>query len=385
MTAPWGWKNWTAAQASESRVARLEMSLYSDSRFVGELRDLGPYSVLNTAPGVISASPGLRTQPLVIRIDQHIDVDATPQLEPGNPKTNVAGYHGGWVADELAALLSLTLGARCQNGGLIRTWWGPESDPLGSPSEFDHMPPFLPPPPHARAAVLPEIAREVHLDQARSLLLTYPAMAPKQASALVRAARLYQSAIWIADGDPSLSWLQLVSALEAVAAHEEGVHRTAYERVRAAWPELGDALGRAEDSVRDEISTLVAPQVKATNRVIDFVAKYQPPPPSTRPDQWAQIDWDALPELVRRVYHWRSRALHDGIPMPAPMCTAPLAAGSSPSEGGGAGGYGAAGGTWTGRDVPMLLHTFAYIVRGCLLKWWNQLSDTSPSLTRPSG
>jgi selenocysteine lyase/cysteine desulfurase len=93
------------------------------------------------------------------------------------------------------------------------------------------------------------------------------------------------------------------------------------------------------------------------------------------------------------VYEWRSRALHDGVPMPAPMCTPPIIFGGAPQEGGGtAAGYGGAGGTWTGRDIPMMLHVFAHVVRGCVLEWWRRATGNSaalpadrPRLCLPSG
>jgi hypothetical protein len=31
------------------------------------------------------------------------------------------------------------------------------------------------------------------------------------------------------------------------------------------------------------------------------------------------------------------------------------------------------GGVWTAKDLPMLIHTFEYIVRGALLNWWRSV------------
>lgn len=33
--------------------------------------------------------------------------------------------------------------------------------------------------------------------------------------------------------------------------------------------------------------------------------------------------------------------------------------------------------TWLAEDFPMYLHTFAYITRGALLRWWELLVDRS--------
>ena len=377
MTAPWGWTNWREFADGSDAHARVEMTLYSDCRFVGEIRGLGPYSVLNTIGATDAPRPGLRAPALVLRVEYHAAIDSV--LDPADPKTLVDAYHGGWVDDELASLLSLALGARCRSGGLTRSWWGAESDPLGSPAEFQHRPPFLPPPEYERAPLLPDVAREVGLDTAQELLATYPKLNEKDASALVRAARLYQSALWIADGDPNLAWLQLISALESAAIRGSRDRRPHYERLSEAWPELAEVLSQAPKRVRDDASKLLADQVKITNRVVAFVRKHQPPPPATRPSGWGRVDWDALPFLVHRVYRWRSRALHEGIPMPAPMCIPPPTIGGAPEEGAVSGGYGAAGASWTGSDIPLMLHTFAHIVRGSVLRWWqSRVPATTP-------
>ena len=368
MTAPWGWTNWRALTDGSDAYGRVEMMLYSDSRFVGEMRNLGPYSILNTIGASSVPRAGSRAPALTLRVEYHADIESV--LEAANPKTVVDAYHGGWVDEEVAALLSLTLGARCRSGGLTRYWWGEDSDPLGSPAEFHHRPPFLPPPEPELAPMIPNVAREVNLETARALLATYPELSEKDASALVRAARLYQSALWIADGDPNLAWLQLVSALESVAIRATRDRRRAFTRLSEAWPELAEVLAKAPEAVRDDASKLLAIQVKATNRVIALVRNYHPPAPASRPAEWARVDWDALPDLVHRVYRWRSRALHEGVPMPAPMCTPPSIVGGTPEEGGVSGGYGAAGASWIGSDVPMMLHTFAHAVRGSILLWW---------------
>jgi hypothetical protein len=183
-------------------------------------------------------------------------------------------------------------------------------------------------------------------------------------------AEYVRDVLWIADGDPNLAWLELVSALEAAAIRGSRDRRRPYERLSDAWPELGEVLSRAPNRIRDEASKLLADQVKVTNRVVAFVRQHQPPPPATRPSGWGRVNWDVLPELVHRMYRWRSRALHEGIPMPAPMCIPPSIIGGAPEEGAMSGGYGAAGASWTGSDIPLMLHTFAHVVRGSVLRWW---------------
>jgi hypothetical protein len=54
-----------------------------------------------------------------IRLIRAVDpIDSDPAQ--GDQPRNVDAYHGGQVADELASLVSLALGIRLDNGGLIR-------------------------------------------------------------------------------------------------------------------------------------------------------------------------------------------------------------------------------------------------------------------------
>jgi hypothetical protein len=187
--------------------------------------------------------------------------------------------------------------------------------------------------------------------------------------------------VWIADGDPNLAWLQLVSALESVAAIANVGRQSPIRRLESAWPEVAELLWQVDERVREGLTALLVPTVRIAERTERFVAKYRPPEPALRPDAWAQVNWDEVATLFRIVYHWRSRALHDGTPMPAPMCLPPIVFGTAAQEGGGsAGAYGGVGGTWTHNDVPMMLHTFAYLVRGCVLTWWQHVAGLPTSI-----
>lgn len=79
-----------------------------------------------------------------------------------------------------------------------------------------------------------------------------------------------------------------------------------------------------------------------------------------------------------KIYDYRSKALHDGTPFPAPMCEPPFynkewSVTYAEKPHGGA--VGAMGGTWLAKDIPLLLHTFEYITRGTLIKWWKYISN----------
>ena len=67
------------------------------------------------------------------------------------------------------------------------------------------------------------------------------------------------------------------------------------------------------------------------------------------------------------------------MPFPAPMCDPPYRhetwQGVAEKPIGLA--TSVAGGTWLAKDTPMLLHTFEYIARNALTKWWTSIAPAS--------
>ncbi len=376
MVAPSGFRNWLAFQAGEPRLRAFEFALYTDARVTSSVPNLGPYALINTIGMRAEMREGLASFALALRVGLH--VQETPNLIGVEPRTRPGSYHGGWTHDEIASLLSLALGIRCRCGGMTRLFVS-EDDAAGSPLEAEHHPPHLSPPPPGQRSILEGIAREVHLPDAEELLRSYPTVPRRAAIDLVRAARLYQSAVWLADADPTLAWLQLVGALETAAAGWSGVSRlTPPERLRLAWPELAAELHRGDAQTASAVATMLAPQVRSQARVLQFVEHHKPSPPPQRPSM-GQLDWSRLTTHVRTVYDLRSRALHSGLPFPAPMCSPPLTAGDdTPWEAPGTVSQGDA--VWTEESAPMHLHVFEYVVRGVLTRWWRTLATSNSDL-----
>jgi hypothetical protein len=99
-----------------------------------------------------------------------------------------------------------------------------------------------------------------------------------------------------------------------------------------------------------------------------------------------QVSWDRIRRLASDVYKWRSKALHAGIPIPAPMLTPPYRwdetdaleeSLSVPADGTGSA-------MWMAEDISMLLHVFEHLIRGCLVRWWKSLA-TIPAITVRGG
>ncbi len=61
--------------------------------------------------------------------------------------------------------------------------------------------------------------------------------------------------------------------------------------------------------------------------------------------------------------------------MPAPLLEPPISLGATPPERPG-GTHGKGDAVWIDADMPMHFHVFAYLVRGVLCKWWEDLLTT---------
>lgn len=113
-------------------------------------------------------------------------------------------------------------------------------------------------------------------------------------------------------------------------------------------------------------------------KLLAFTLRYAPGPPEQRPEG-ALVDFDDLEPALRRIYEWRSRDLHDGIPFSAPLCEPPTGSENGPYERFPALGVSGGGGYWPAEVLPMYLHVFAHIVGGALRNWWNDLPALGPT------
>lgn len=370
-SGPFLYENWKAANAGIPRQATYEVPLFTDARIAGEVEEgLGPYRLFNTVPITGIDHPSLRPA-LILRYEEHHDNTEVPVLDMDVTRDDQ--YHGGGLSEEVAALISLILGVRLKAGGITREF-RPDGDPLGRPIEWyrDRHPLLLPV--HTQV-VLPN-AFGTHLLDIKQMHFL-PQLAPQDALILVRTARLYQNALWIVESDPALTWLLLVSATETAASHWRASTEPAIDRMRASRPEIETLLNNAEASmILGELAELIAPYMGATSKFVNFILHYLPPPPENRPPPFVQLSWDkpAIKKAMSKVYDYRSKALHGGKPFPAPMSLSPplVGEGREPSETP-LWGTETFGGTWSATDIPMYLHTFEYIVRNCLLRWWHSM------------
>jgi hypothetical protein len=347
----------------------VEVVLYSDAYFIGEVtHGAGPVVLLNP----IGFDAGRIGPAIILRLTIYSGFG--PDLK-GPLKGNLSRFTGATPWDEIACLLSLVHGARLVAGGVVREFDSPGS--FGTPY-VDREPPKIYLSSRLAGPMLPWVAEKKEITA--GLLPSIGSLRPEEALALVRSARSYRDALWVADADPQLAWLLFVSALEVIATRVAARNDDDVEaRLRTAAPEIAVALDEIGAGAAAKMAPLLAPLVKSTARFLRLFEVFPPVPPERRPPEGFQFrPWDtAMVKALKAVYGWRSQALHMGIPFPPPMCQPPHFQGrdwQAPCETVPGLGAHIQLGSWTRDQMPFGLHLFEHITRTTIVRWWASVS-----------
>lgn len=373
-------ENWKAFVEKRPTEYAYEIPLYSDATlgFFDGL-SVGPYRFLRSSPSNTCEEPFHTV--IVMRVDVHIRQEGYESLADME-KTDDSAYHGGNLDDEIAALLSLLLGIRLMKGSVTREF-GSRIDPRGIPIESGAIPALVI---NSWQTLIPRLQRTEDLRKPPDLFETYPALEKADAMVLIKAARLYQQAIWYADTDPNQAWLMLVSAVETAADHWWKKDSTPVEILEDSNKTLYDLLiQEGGQSLTEKVAKHVASVLGASKKFREFVLHFLPGPPEKRPSEIGQFpfgDETRLEAAMKKIYNYRSMALHGGKPFPAPMCTPPgwYGGNDAMSEVPTGQASGTLGATWLHEDTPMMLHTFEHIVRGSLIAWWRSMARPRTSV-----
>ena len=233
--------------------------------------------------------------------------------------------------------------------------------------------------------LLPHMRGTLSLQTERAMK-TLPDLDPAAAVALVRAARLYQEAVWSAEVEPSLSWVMLVSAIEVAAGFWRAAKDSSVDRLSEVRPDLARLLEECGGhELVAKVADKIADYMGATKKFTDFICEHRPSPLKVRPSEGAQVSWElnAMKRHLKKIYDYRSLALHAGTPFPVPMTMGPIGGASEILAEKPLGLMTAAlGSTWKADDCPMHLHTFEHIVRESLGGWWR--AGCRPAAPGPS-
>lgn len=352
-----------------------EHALYSDADIRGEF-DFGPYRLMTTfATGV---GTGRVSHQLVLRHADHL-LEA-PVGAGTIDHSDTAGWTGGELGDQMAALLSLSLGSRVRSGGVVRQGFDP-GDPLGRPMAMTHRVPMLVEP--SQAPMLPGIAKTTALSEAVDLIEGYARLSAADALALTRAAGQYADALWWADADPRIAWIKLVGALEAASNRADVVEDD--DPIALLKRHRGKLYGQLK-KISSEAARIAAEDLagtlRAEHKFLAFTIPRVPAPPVERPEG-GRVDFNDLEPALRTIYEWRSRDLHDGVPFPQPMCEPPIAGSDGVYERFPALAVQAQGGAWPAAQLPMYLHVFVHVVGGALRSWWAERAGARPQPREP--
>lgn len=363
-TGPFGYRNWKAFSPDTRHVAMFELPFYSDAELISEPAHFrcGPYVIM---PVQNYGAPDLRPA-LVARVQWHIQ----PQPHPSK-QTNHQHYHGGHFPDELTAILSLLLGVRLKSGNMTREF--SESHPFGRPLADVHRP-SLAPCRHPQATIIPSAKKGTLGSEEIELLKLYPRLSARHASVLVRAAGAYRDGLWLAESDPELAWLLFVAAVEAAAVdHQINVSDPAALLTRARSELVSDLVAKGDTAALSVVAKHLFDELQVTERFAAFLVEFGPKEKNS--DTESPIDWGGLGTLVRKVYSYRSRALHQAKPFPPPMCEPPRCSNEAPEDG-----WSSATATFARVDLPMLLHTFERITRTALVNWFKASARAAKSV-----
>ncbi|WP_156618552.1 hypothetical protein [Mycobacterium sp. 852013-51886_SCH5428379] len=364
------WENWKGFEASTdppvgAYMRAEEANLLSDVSFNGGLIEtIGPYTLFN----LISHGATSLAESLALRYSLHLPEQSHTVEIPEKPATD--SWLGLTLDEEVSALLSLFLSIRIRSAGVTRQFPVDSDDPAGTPVAYSRVRPELA---LSQRRILPRVSRpRAFLGDVPELLGRLPTLNASESVALTRCAHQYQMAVWVADSDPELAWLQLVSAVEVAATHWRGQKVDAVAGLKELYPKI---VGKLND---EEQVKFVARQLKkligSTQRFLDFMEEFDPGPPVERCEEHFQISWTDLRRRLTLVYRYRSNRLHSGEPFPPVMNQEPMASDQ------GAGWYERpfgvahfAGSTqWPSDAIPMYLWFFERLVQGALLRWYRE-------------
>lgn len=357
------YKNLKLAHQGSDLWCVTEFSLYSDSQPIGEINDDSVYCFLNMLPR--------RTKPTTVASSITVRSRVYSNLNNmilSSSQSHTKDYHGGWYNDEIAALSSLLLGVRFHAGSINRHY-DYHTDNFGRIEAENSFPPVLEF--KHNVPIIPNAIKDININDLKVLNDLYR-LSEKDFNFLIRAARSYQNALWICESSPNMSWLLMVSALECAASQWAKSNASKEERFKDAKPELYKKLDNCELRY---LIPIIANEFKdsfgATKKFVDFCINFLPDEPKNRPGS-GRIEWEneSLLSIFKKIYSYRSKALHGGQPFPEPMCSHPEVLDGYAER---ARACSTLGGTWLDADVPINLNTFNYMTHSILNKWWQSL------------
>jgi len=231
---------------------------------------LGPYQFLNTIP---FPGEGEVRPALILRCSSHLELQT---IGRDMTKTSAEFYHGAPLPEEIASLASLALGVRLRAGGATRMF-EPQGDPKGRPIEFYPRPTdSLIVAKKRNGLILPRVVDSQCPVEQLNIMSSLPSLSVGDAIALIRSARLYQDALWLAESEPSLAWLLLVSSLENAAGEWRKSKAGPEDRLKESQPELYRYLQSLGPDCPAKVAGFIVDMLGSAKKFLDFVIEFLP-------------------------------------------------------------------------------------------------------------
>ena len=394
--------NYDKAADEKMLYGMAEYVLLSDSIFSDEYTDENcPYIFYN----LVNQEPG---EKIVLRVKYYSkfpthafkegkkDLTQTDSQAKGfNKKSNEEYYCGLSFPHDLIAICSLILGVRLKVGARTRNF-ASYLDPLGSPANFESDSKHwscmeLAKINNKNLKILPNIEQYSQLNELEKLSCIKK-LSIDRVFVLIKASNLYHEAIWIAEFEPQRAWLLLVSAIETVANlwhckdSEDKKFPFIIDLIKNEIPQLNELFSLFEEQKKEEqfhdLIEYLIERSKATKKFIIFVLEF------FRDDLLVPCFSSSTSEdkakILKKIYEYRSRALHKGIPFPPGMCSHPKFSHKYKHnnkdkavyhESCSALGEITESGSWVKKDLPLNLNAFTIITRNILLNWYSTTHD----------
>ena len=368
---PLVYSNYRAFQNNEGKHSTIEFPLFSDAQFRGEFVSSDcPYYFYN----LIYSRPGAK---IILRADIYLPPSMNMKIE-----SNSDYYCDAFFPHDLVAICSLILGVRLKAGGRTREFRYGE-DPLGRPTnrssireeqsviELDKI--VL-----NNCHLMPGIVFNVGNLEELKLLISIKKLSLQEMTALIRSARLYQDAIWLGESEPQRAWILLVSALENCAKKWKNPNYSPIDGLKETYPSLSEYLqNNGGEEHLQRVADYLSDRFKLAHNFVEFIIEFFAKSPDSH--LLSNYTTQQMKKIFKKIYSYRSKALHAGTPFPIPMCEPPPQTYDNngnkvfSEKGMVSRAFHTPEGSWLPEDTPLNLNAFAIITRRVILEWWESL------------